>query len=482
MLSMFARTLAWCVVGFAWVATAGCKKINPETCCETMADCAALGVTDFRPCKDGLACVNNFCEPAECLSSNDCASTPGMPICERGLCVAACTTDDECTMQGRSVCDMPSGVCVECTMDMQCSGDHDVCDDTTHTCRGCKADAECASGVCDEPIATCVADTSNVIFVRPDGTDTGTCTSAAPCKTLTYAVQKVTATRNFIHIDGAALPATATTVTLANDLTIDGTLTQLAAPLDGKPALTLTSAVLTLSGIGLPFPKNGSSPSLTTTNQTHLYDVTVAGDLTCSSGGLSLERTTLTNPDGFTGHALSASDCTLTIRHSRFDDVQLGVTNGTTIVENSLFLRTNSISDAVGISGPGRFDFNTVVNTSGIQNDGAALGCSPAVTAANNIFAYNSQHAITPTASSCLPTNSLFDLAEVGKANGAGSKQADASTFFIDRAGKDFHLAAGSPAIGAGSAESQVTDDIEGHPRPDPVGSNPDIGAFESSN
>ena len=56
-----------------------------------------------------------------------------------------------------------------------------------------------------------------------------------------------------------------------------------------------------------------------------------------------------------------------------------------------------------------------------------------------------------------------------------GNTSADAATFFVDRAGEDFHLSSGSPARGIGEA-GIVTTDIEGNTRP----GMPDVGAFEA--
>ena len=53
----------------------------------------------------------------------------------------------------------------------------------------------------------------------------------------------------------------------------------------------------------------------------------------------------------------------------------------------------------------------------------------------------------------------------------------DPTTLFVNFAGNDFRLKAGSPAVDAGETLAQVTDDIVGTPRP--VGGN-DIGAYES--
>ena len=57
----------------------------------------------------------------------------------------------------------------------------------------------------------------------------------------------------------------------------------------------------------------------------------------------------------------------------------------------------------------------------------------------------------------------------------AHSRYADAQ--FVNPAGKDFHLTAGSPAVDAGTAVWAPADDLDGNPRPS--GSAPDIGPYE---
>ncbi|MDP6275530.1 MAG: Ig-like domain-containing protein, partial [Candidatus Marinimicrobia bacterium] len=53
---------------------------------------------------------------------------------------------------------------------------------------------------------------------------------------------------------------------------------------------------------------------------------------------------------------------------------------------------------------------------------------------------------------------------------------------FVDTANGDYHLADWSPCIGTGLDTSIVSStDIEGNPRPNPAGSNPDMGAYENS-
>ncbi|MCS5652955.1 MAG: right-handed parallel beta-helix repeat-containing protein, partial [Candidatus Marinimicrobia bacterium] len=61
-----------------------------------------------------------------------------------------------------------------------------------------------------------------------------------------------------------------------------------------------------------------------------------------------------------------------------------------------------------------------------------------------------------------------------------GEGNIDANPLFVDPDSGDYHLFDWSPAIGAGTTTGASTTDIEGNPRPNPAGSNPDMGAFEN--
>ena len=62
-----------------------------------------------------------------------------------------------------------------------------------------------------------------------------------------------------------------------------------------------------------------------------------------------------------------------------------------------------------------------------------------------------------------------------------GEGNIDADPLFIDPDNGDYHLNDSSPCIGAGIMTPDVpATDIEGNPRPNPPGSNPDMGAYEN--
>jgi hypothetical protein len=81
-----------------------------------------------------------------------------------------CKSNTDCSAP-TPVCNIPSGVCLGCLMDTDCTtATNPICDLTTNTCRGCKADSECVStgpGVCMfQSDGHCATDTETV-YVQP---------------------------------------------------------------------------------------------------------------------------------------------------------------------------------------------------------------------------------------------------------------------------------------------------------------------------
>jgi hypothetical protein len=62
-----------------------------------------------------------------------------------------------------------------------------------------------------------------------------------------------------------------------------------------------------------------------------------------------------------------------------------------------------------------------------------------------------------------------------------GGGNMDVSPRFVDVGLGNYHLADDSPCVNAGKAAGAPVTDIEGNPRPNPTGSNPDMGAYENS-
>jgi hypothetical protein len=125
--------------------------------------------------------------------------------------------------------------------DTQCTQTAPICDPDAHSCRGCAADTECTDHVCLESQGICASE-SDVIFVRADGSDAGTCPPTSPCLTMNYALQQVSGARNIIHLLGTTLNIGTTTVPLNGQTTyIDGEDTTLqfdgsGAPFSAHPA------------------------------------------------------------------------------------------------------------------------------------------------------------------------------------------------------------------------------------------------------
>ena len=120
---------------------------------------------------------------------------------------------------------------------------------------------------------------------------------------------------------------------------------------------------------------------------------------------------------------------------------------------------------------------NTFYSCGGSSGDSAALGliAATAVTLRNNIvvsskYAYNGIGNLTSS-------NNLWSGGGSAPSWDSASKSAD--PLFVNAAGGDFHLQAGSPAIDAGYSIAGLSYDIQGTPRPQ--GSAIDIGADEYS-
>jgi hypothetical protein len=410
----------------------------------------------------------------------------------RPLDVPECTGSPDCKSSEAPFCQVSSGRCVACLDGTSCPTDKPVCDASEYSCRGCARDDECPGGICVEADGTCVAEAS-VVYVDGAGVNFGTCPKNLPCN-LAFGVSKASAVRNHIKILNGTLGVTAA-VTLIPDLYIEGTDTIVTGP-DGMFNIP-QSVNITLSHMRLQ-PVSGLVTTVDVTRTLRLFDVQTSGGISVNGGTLDADLSTFIGDGGITCMAgtvtlqrsrfdrspLTGITCQFIVRRTRFDmsgDVnKLSISNGVLTFENNLITQTEEIADTMAVNGvapASTIRFNTFVNTAALPSDGVALSCGSPLRVSSNIFAYGSMHPTTL----CVVHYSLYDsIAVPEQTAGVGNKVADSSSFFVDKAGKDFHLSPSSPARGAAEFDLGVSDDFDGAARPSPAGSQPDIGAFEA--
>jgi len=476
------------VVGVALVL-AGCTKANPNACCTTAEQCAAAELKDITGCSSGRVCDPfGACVKPQCSTSADCTSADS-PICIGQLCVPKCTADADCAgLAGTPHC-ATDGVCVACADDSQCSSDKPVCDPQTRSCRGCDDDRECTGGVCQEAAGICVAD-ADVIYVRADGSDAGTCTYSMPCKSLPFAFQQLSAGRETVHIVGGAYSVGSATVTLpVRSVYLDGDDTVLYREAQG-PVLTANNGSAIISHVTLGATAQSNASLAISGGYVELYEATAATAITITGGRIEVARSAVqaqnqcASPGALDVHdsllerGFVSQGCNVTLQRNRFDSptngsVLTATGSGIVIVEDNAIVTGDYLSDAMNVSGAAgsRVRFNTFANIGNVDMGAMPLSCTANVDATSNIFAWHSH-----TIPNCATRYSLFDTI-VGLQPGTGNRVGDASTFFVDYQHGDVHLAPNSPAKDGGEPGLDVTTDIDGNPR---NVATPDIGAYEA--
>jgi len=481
------------------VALTSCSKHNPASCCTTQEQCNSLGIDQLYPCASGNVCdTTGTCVVGDCNSAVDCGGAT--PFCVGHTCATACASNNDCAAdEAHPLCE-PDGSCGACITSAACPTNTPICDSRSHDCRGCATGSECsASDVCETLTSTCV-DPSSVVYVSDGGSDTGSCSLAAPCRTFDFA-QSVRGSRTWIHILGAAFDAGLSGITLATAITVvdsdnaivtgggsggtaplvqtiaNGDLTTVTIRAttfgtEGQTTPALASkvgAAITLEGVHLlqPFTNTGTltiddsmvegSVANTSSGMLTIRRSTLKSGIAATSGTLVYQRNTFIHP---TGRAIAAGSGV--------------VTN----IETSLFISDGATSSVIELAGNDQsFRFCTFVDRQPTST--AAITCT-APTAAHldsNIFGWNGT-----LGGSCNATYSLFNSTSGAVPAGTGNIGGDVATYFVDLSGSDFYPSAASPAVRAANPASTSGIDHDGGARPSPVGTRFDIGAFESPN
>jgi len=420
-----------------------------------------------------------------------------------------CATNTDCTDPALGVCG-PDGTCVGCVAASDCSGATPVCDTGEQACRACAADAECTGGVCIEAEGACVAD-ADVAFVADLGDDSGDCTRAAPCGAIGVAAAKP---HRVVHVLGGTLRPAATVTIINGDHVLDGEDTAL--ELGGQPTLEIFGpAKVVVEGFRIAVPPVGTTPVVALRVQDPgavavLHDVEFAGEggiavfvdssaeatirashigtltsqnpteIDCRNAKLHLDRNVLETAFATT----PMGECEATVTRNRFEssrDRSVLWSGGLLVMENNLIIHRDGFNDSISFAAlrsGSTVRFNTVVNTTALASDGAALSCDGSAEVTSNIFAYNSGHPITGT--NCVTRFSIFDDVATTSA-GTGNQVTGIDTIFANRGAGDYHLAPASIARGAAEPGLiMVKEDFDGNPRPAPAGSTADSGAFEA--
>ncbi|MBT4391207.1 MAG: hypothetical protein HOD35_00950, partial [Euryarchaeota archaeon] len=139
----------------------------------------------------------------------------------------------------------------------------------------------------------------------------------------------------------------------------------------------------------------------------------------------------------------------------------------------SCLIAENNCSSGSGLFGQFNINSSTIVSNIG----GAGIGVSGADSGPsiirNSIIYGNSSEGV-----GSFDADITYSLVEGGY---LGTGNIDLNPLFVDSENGNYHLSDYSPAIGSGTSIGAQTTDIEGNPRPNPSGSNPDLGAYENS-
>ena len=451
---------------FVLLVAVGCTKPNPATCCLDSADCASAGFDGVRECAPGLACVNHECEVPKC-STTGCGAE--QPVCNitTDVCEGCASSDDCDRFTSSPTCNTTTGACVECVASTDCTAPTKaICDN--QVCRGCVDDMECTSGACGDDGA-CVEE-SGIVYLDPGGMDQGTCSKAAPCRTLAYSVGKTSAARSHIVMakGGYLMESTRidATTTSAHPLYIHGGGAAISQSGE-SPFLTFEVPVV-IRHIDLDSHSNtlvvgGVEPSLVEDVRIHSGFIWLYVQAPVTARDLLVENTAYGINVGSTQLTLDRAKIFMNENGLRADGA--AVVNGTNLLLYGSRLRAIEWTSGTG----GTIAFSTIADSgSGVTAGPRGVACANGMTLKSVIVWVPGADARVPF-ENCNVVNTI-----AGPSNAAGATNVDPK--FVDVASHDYHIS--STSVARDAVDEGPGTDFEGDARP--RGAKFDIGADEA--
>ncbi len=433
---------------------------NPEFCCLTEADCAQFGVTEFRSCTEGLACLENTCQPASCAVGT---CTAAMPVCEiaTDMCVG-CSTSNDCTrFVGAQVCD-DDGACVECVDNGDCSVSKPICD--AKQCRACANDDDCASGACADD-GTCL-DEASAIYLSPTGTDVAPCSKGAPCRDLKFALEQAGVREHVVFAPGQYTTAGAVSNSPATKVSIHGHGASVSGGSADFPALR-TRIPTAVEDLDLICP-TADGRALAVESATRLERVMVRAFRPIETSA----QVTADDVEIEAGEVGIRSSGTLVFNRVRMHGgtSALITTSGSIDFTDVLIFDTGGVAiDAQNTSG--QIKFSTIARTGQATTGTFGVHCSISAIALHASIVWTTSGAgRAPVDGSC----TQFVTSILGPA--AVPNALNSNPLFVGENANNFRLGAGSPARDA--IDAGPTLDLDRATRPQ--GSRFDLGAFET--
>jgi len=318
---------------------------------------------------------------------------------------------------------------------------------------GCSVDAECPiSNVCLGD-GSC-ADPARVLYAAQTGSGT-TCTMASPCA-FDQAVMTVSATADIVKLAPGTYDRPAQ-LSIAKNMIVTGE----GATFHGT-ATTSFTLMFDISAVAVTFMR------------VHFDLNGMFGAECLMNGQLHLDRVVMTN--GVAG--AYSSGCTFSSDRTSIDAVTfygLYFLNSTVAVTNTFVTNSGASSQGgIVISGStGTLDHVTLSGNTATMAGGQAIRCSDGNVAIRSSIVFGNGSPAVEDA--CFVSHSVLDPGYAG----AGSGNVAMDPLFVAPATRDYHIQAGSPAVGLADPASQVTHDYDGDPRPNPTGSVADSGADE---